>query len=182
MSTAEAPLRKPSLSDTFADIDRRVRAVEFGDPHALREQLGNLEERIHDYVDYLLGTVMNDLYSNDTGVYNWCIAYANNITAHNNEMVNYVMAHTRWAVMNHEAAYHPPLPGGGTQPSSPSAPTIPPFWTVTYPDIPDSTTSSSSSRAAELMADIVARTEAVTAEIIAAHEQDHPPPEGPGHE
>jgi len=180
MSAAEAPLRTPSLADTFADMDRRTRALEYGDTHSLREQLGNLEERIHDYVDYLLGTVMNDLYSNDTGAYNWCVAYSNNITAWAagpaGVLPKWSKDFTEYWVRMHEQSYHAipnPIPGPGNL----TGPVVPTFWPVTYPDIPDSM-SETRARAVALAEQIEAATLAATEAAIAAHEHDHPPPEG----
>jgi len=103
---AEAPLRKPSLADTFADIDRRIRTVEFGDPNSVadaRRRLADVAAQladIHSEMDAMnqqittldqavaslsgqLGVVHdssiardNTLHGNDNNLYTWLTAYA----------------------------------------------------------------------------------------------------------
>lgn len=174
--TAEQPLRTPSLFDTFADIDRRTRALEFGDTHALREQLGNLEQRMHDYIKELLDGVVAELTNNDAGAYYWCASYSQNVQTWATATVNWIPAYGAFLIRQHEYVFHPPAPAPGTSPPGPGVPVIPPYWDITYPEIP----ASASSRGAEIAAEIVARTEATTAAIIAAHELDHPRPEQEG--
>jgi hypothetical protein len=155
-------LMAPSMPKALNEMDRRISAIEFGDPHDLRTQLENYRQ--------WLGQAVNDLYSNDTGVYNWMHTYTDNISNWcYYTITNYILAHVGWAIAGHNYQYHAGA-APGTQPSAPQPPAVPAWWTVTYPDIPNP------SRAGPGLADAV---QAAAAAVIDAHEADHPPPEEP---
>jgi hypothetical protein len=156
MSAAEGPLRTPSLADTFADIDRRVRAVEFGDPNAVADarariasinasiasinasivtinsqiaQLSSQMQGVHD------SSVQRDnvLHVNDGNLYTWATQYAPPVrTWQTGNLKLYIEQRADWAVLWHEYARHG-LSNPGPGPVFNGPPALPAWPIITDP-------------------------------------------------
>jgi tryptophan 2,3-dioxygenase len=153
MSTAEGPLRKPSLADTFGDIDRRMRTLEYGDPNAVadaRRKLADISaelDAINAQITTLdnaianlsgqLGVVHdssisrdNVLHANDGNIYTWLTQYAPpERTWQNVNLANYIVQRADWAVAYHMQYQHTigtagPTPGWTNPPVLPAWPII----------------------------------------------------------
>jgi hypothetical protein len=158
MSIAEGPLRKPSLADTFADIDRRIKTVEFGDPNAV----GDARTRIAAITDTItainnqitildqaiaqlsgqLGDVHTSantrdqiLYVNDGNIYTWLTAYAPPLrTWQAGALANWVAQRVDWAILWHQYAFHGQAQPAPSSPGFPAPPTIPAWPIITDPN------------------------------------------------
>jgi hypothetical protein len=156
MSTAEGPLRTPSLADTFADIDRRVRAVEFGDPNSVadaRKRIADLNDSIYSLnvqIDTINSQIAqlssqmqgvhdssvqrdNVLHANDGNLYTWATQYAPPVrTWQSSTLANWVTQTANWVVAYHNYAFHGQANPGGS-PAFTQPPALPAWPVITDP-------------------------------------------------